>query len=1203
MKTVLTLLILLSCIRPSGSLCAREIQYVQNNVSSDTLDPLAIAHQYIDAHLKDWGLTGPDVADMTISDRYSDKSSGITRIYFLQRYKGIPVHNAILNVCLTKEGKIYFATSRFVGDLANKINSITPVLHPEEAIIHLASNFGIAAIEMQRKPSIKVSQYVFENSAIANEDITAELMYQPYHGKLFLSWDIYYSPLGTHDGWSVRVDALTGEVLNKNNQTSYCTITENSFRRGVDDCIDAENTKAFTTNVNPVQPVKDTPSSGAQYNVWPAPFEGPDQGPRTLVVNPSDSLASPYGWHDTDGQVGPEYTITDGNNVFAYQDTTNSGFSWHDEPDGGPELNFDFPFDPNQDAGQNINAGVVNLFYWLNYMHDFSYHFGFDEAAGNFQKNNYGRGGLGNDFIWAVAQSGSATDTVFNNAEYFNRNEGKSPTIFMYDFYDFPSYLLVNEPIGIKGKYYTNVPSAGWGDGTYVTDVPVTAEVVLVNDGVESPSTADACQDILNASELVGKIAMIDRGACQFGYKALQAQNAGAIGVIICSADNKAYNMAAGPDAPNVHIPVISVPLKIAKTLREYVGHGLKVTIVNPGQQGPNRLDSDLQGSIIAHEFGHGISDRLAGGPDKICLDNAEQMKEGWSDFFALGTTVQPGDNGTTRRGIATYVLKESPGDNGLRRFSYSTDMNVSPLTYGDVAINQEIHEIGEVWANMLWDMYWALADQYGWSANPYDESSGNYKAIRLVVDGLKNVACDPGFVDARNAIMAADEALYNGDDICLLWSVFARRGLGYSADQGSSEDAGDQVEAFDLPPACSHSIIITKSVTDFIQPGEDIQVSIHVGNYKDEIATHVVVKDIIPDGTTFMANSANYTAIQQGQDLLFELGNLNPGEIDTIIYKLHTSSESWSKRIFLDNVANVNDTTWTAYTIGSAAANNWTINDSVPAHSGSFSWTTKEIPDKSQQALMLNPDVYAFHVDGEHPVLRFYHRYQTQAGMNGGLVEVRELGETDWHQLGEDMIRNGYKRSLDYRTFISTGLKAFSGDGGDDFHATYVDLSSWLGKDIQVRFRFGTIANTHNGMGWSIDDIEFMDMLSYNEETCVTSDQGDDECTTAPEGGTIVESREDPVSATNEVLHEINFKIYPNPASDLITIAMSSEQQEDATVTLLTLDGVQLFAKTISINGSDFISLNIGDVPSGIYLVKVCNKEGQRVQKLIIQR
>ena len=51
------------------------------------------------------------------------------------------------------------------------------------------------------------------------------------------------------------------------------------------------------------------------YNVFAIPKENPDDGPRTLEVDPAVAPASPFGWHDTNGIAGAEFTITRGNNV------------------------------------------------------------------------------------------------------------------------------------------------------------------------------------------------------------------------------------------------------------------------------------------------------------------------------------------------------------------------------------------------------------------------------------------------------------------------------------------------------------------------------------------------------------------------------------------------------------------------------------------------------------------------------------------------------------------------------------------------------------------------------------------------------------------------------------------------------------------------------------------------------------------------
>ena len=113
-------------------------------------------------------------------------------------------------------------------------------------------------------------------------------------------------------------------------------------------------------------------------------------------------------------------------------------------------------------------------------------------------------------------------------------------------------------------------------------------------------------------------------------------------------------------------------------------------------------------------------------------------------------------------------------------------------------------HGVGHAWAATLWDLNWDLVDKHGFSPNLYTEwdAAGNTRALQYVMDGMSIQGCRPGFVDGRNGIIAAAEAV-GGEDTCNVWATFARRGLGYSAIQGASADRNDNVEAFDVPPTC----------------------------------------------------------------------------------------------------------------------------------------------------------------------------------------------------------------------------------------------------------------------------------------------------------------------------------------------------------------------------------------------------------------
>ena len=217
--------------------------------------------------------------------------------------------------------------------------------------------------------------------------------------------------------------------------------------------------------------------------------------------------------------------------------------------------------------------------------------------------------------------------------------------------------------------------------------------------------------------------------------------------------------------------------------------------------------DGDFDNLVIVHEYGHGISNRLTGGPNTTgCLSNQEQMGEGWSDWYGVVMTIEPGDTGTDPRGVGTYLFNQGAGGAGIRPFPYNTDIAANPQTYDDIKTASVPHGVGSVWCTMLWEMTWALIDEHGFDNDIYNfagdvnQDGGNVQAMALVTEAMRLQPCSPGFVDGRDAILAADLAIYGGANECLIWDAFAKRGLGVSADQGSSGSRSDGTEAFDTP-------------------------------------------------------------------------------------------------------------------------------------------------------------------------------------------------------------------------------------------------------------------------------------------------------------------------------------------------------------------------------------------------------------------
>ncbi|MCF8245723.1 MAG: T9SS-dependent M36 family metallopeptidase [Saprospiraceae bacterium] len=1157
--------------------------------------PVDIATAHVNSHYAEWGLTAQDIDGMTVSDQYTDPTTGIARVFFMQRYQGIPVYNAIQNISITADGKVFHVGKRFVPNLSTKVNNTIPVLDAEAAVVKLMQHLDIPYAPIRLIGQDDKGSFVFEKGTVAQENIKARLSFQQYGSVVLLAWDISLVPVKSSDMWSCRVDAVTGDLLDKANWTVYCKVDHTAFMHTEKNCdaVANHNHKSVTSSFN-------TAAAGS-YNVWPSPVESPIHGTRQMVVDPHDLTASPHGWHDTNGQAGPEYTITRGNNVHAYEDSGDTNGSIDNEPDGGPSLVFDFPYDALNEPVTYTNAAVVNLFYWNNIMHDLSYSYGMTEAAGAFQSNNYGNGGAGNDFVNAEAQDGGGT----NNANFSTPADGGNGRMQMYlwDGGQVGEVFNVLEPASVAGGYSSVQPATGWGVGAYASQAGVTAEVAIVQDALANDLFSDACEEILNVTELTGKIALIDRGGCEFGFKALAAQNAGAVGVIICNFEDATIGMGGGAVGGQVEIPTIMMTSVNCQTIRQFAGNGLVASIKLPDlPMGPAQLDGDLDNGIVAHEYGHGISNRLTGGPGQAgCLSNAEQMGEGWSDWFSMITTVEAGDTGTDKRGVGTYAIAEPANGGGIRRYPYSTDMAVNPLTYADVATNQEVHALGEVWTAMVWDLYWAFVDEYGWNADLYHGTGGNNMAIRLVYDGMKNQPCNPGFLDGRDGIIAADLAINNGVNKCMIWKVFARRGAGLSALQGSSGNAGDQVEAFDIPCECRDELTVTKSVTDFINPGDDIQVTVNVSNCKLETRTNVIVSDHLPDGTSFKAGSANVPATVTGNTLTLQVGDIDFEQTKTITYTLTTDPGKYSIRYFLDDVpdADAEDNWNIDFEANAPSINIFEIQD-VSFNSPEFAWAAPEILTESRAILEL---ITPWTVVGNRPVLRFYHAFDTEAGVDAGFIEVKRPNENSFVKVADKMLRNGYTGGVSYgEAFVIPNLEGWSGTSNGEFISTYVDMSDWAGGDVVFRFRFGTndgIAGAGDNPGWTVDDIEFMDMLNYNGEVCVTTAQGDNECVIAPEEGTIVESQF--FSSTVETLADMTMTVFPNPARDMLNISLTAESQKDVNLSLLTIDGRVMMERKANVLGNGHFELNVSQLPAGFYLVKVATEEGVMVTKVVV--
>ena len=755
------------------------------------------------------GLSQTDIANSRVSDAYIDKVSGATMVYLQQTYKGIDVFNSIQTLA--------FRNDKLVAKSGNRIPQIEAMINTKEAKASLAAMDAVkaAAIHLKLSPAFsraarQITPQLFEfgDLGISSVNIKSKLIWLPDETShtAVLSWQVELQPKGSADYWLVNVDAKKGNVISKINLNIACDWTHAKNPYKVNDVLafkDITTADALSSlNVN-----------SARYRVIPFPAESPIHpgGAPAVKQNPwqlagAGNDATILQWNSNGITT---FDSTRGNNVLAQEDRNGNNGSGRGAVSRTPLPDLTFTFNPNfsKPPTTNVNQrfAITNLFYWNNIMHDISYQYGFDEAAGNFQDNNLGRGGAGDDYVFADAQDGSGT----NNANFSTPPDGSNPRMQMFLFNAVPTFI-VNQPSSISGSKVST--ESDFSTKNKIADKgTITANVVLYNDNA-SGSTHEACSPAANPGALSGKIALIDRGTCGFTDKVKNAQNAGAIAAIVVDNVPGEYPIIMGGTDNTITIPAVMVSFETGDTMKQVLNSGTLNVTLKTGVQ----LDGDIDNGVVSHEYTHGISNRLTGGPSNTsCLNNKEQMGEGWSDYMALMVTTDWSkatvNDGPKARPMGTYVLGQGTDGPGIRYYPYSTDMSVNPWTYDSMKLSTRFsnnlflwdpHVVGEVWCNMLWNMTWEIIKQSGIKPNIYRAraNGGNIIALNLVITGMKLQPCSPGFVDGRDAILKADTLLYGGVHSKAIWHAFASRGLGVNASQGSSNNIKDGVADYTEP-------------------------------------------------------------------------------------------------------------------------------------------------------------------------------------------------------------------------------------------------------------------------------------------------------------------------------------------------------------------------------------------------------------------
>ena len=909
------------------------------------------------------------------------------------------------------------------------------------------------------------------------------------------------------------VSAIDGQVLFEKNQVAS----------------DAFTYRVWADSAAPYKPW-DSPA-GNDYT--PHPTRMADGKAPGVVASQLVTLQSAPFNTKGDPWLPADATNLDGNNTFVYADlAAPTGFGPGDlRINASAPKTFDFAIDPAADTtAASAAAAGTHLFYVLNFMHDYFYDAGWNEISGNPQRDNLGRGGIGSDAINAEAQDYNG----LNNANASTQADGAPPRIQMYLFTPAAGTGTINAPADLAGKQTIGV--ASYNPKSY----DVTADLVLVDDGV-APGSDGCTTPFTNAAALAGKIALIDRGSCNFVLKSKNAQLNGAVAAVLVN--NRAMEGVISPDDtdPTITIPTIGISKEDGDKIKAKLMAGTAVNLRISGLR--STRDGSLDSGIVAHEWGHILSNRLIGDASGLSNLQGNGMGEGWSDFVAQLTLVRPedvtapgGSNWTGAYPVGSWAMNVSPSNiwyEGIRRYPYSADLAINPLTFqhiqdgtalpttpppsfgADGGSNSEVHNTGEVWAAMLWDCYVALLRDTA----RYTFDQANLRMRQYLVASLKLTPSAPTMLEARDAVLAAALAT-DQKDYELFWAAFARRGMGVGAlapESGSQDNVGvtesytvgsgisvERIELSDSGPgSCDHD--------GALDNGETGKVRVTVRN---------VGVTSIPSGEVKL--TASVPSVTFGSNGTIAVPPLRPLESVTLTLDVTMADAADLQKYDVTAVATVpNSVSVTPATYTTQLLGNYddvpqtsaieTANSRLPLWVASnisknpnlTKWGRTELaygegvfhgPDEDGLAdrLLTSPPLQVAAAGSLSFTIK--HRYDFETDYrkmppdyyDGARVELSDDGGKTWQDLGPKITMNGYDGTVltlpPPNSNPLAGELAYAGQSADyidmngapGYITSTVDLgTTYQGKTVQVRFRVGTDPGSGAG-GWDLDEIAF---------------------------------------------------------------------------------------------------------------------------------
>lgn len=1000
-----------------------------------------------------------------------DTGAGGIIVRFEQRHRGLPVWGVRQNVLLSRSGDVVAIGGRLSRHARDPAGEPEPAfsLTYRDAIRYALADLGVAVGSSGL--TREASRAGFERFGLQEPagdvqlrvPIRIKRAFQPLPSGLEPAYVVEsFLRRGASPGASKRflqiVSAETGRVFDR---------------------IPMEHHDSFVYRVWADDAGVPYGSPHGQMNIPNVGAEATPQPSTTITVEGKNGPGDPW--------LPAGATETEGNSVVVYDAA--SGERGQASGPGAFDWTYDHALGGYSNATQ-LNAAFTQAFVTLNTLHDLFYELGFDEQAGNGQKDNYGRGGEQGDPILVESQELALS----GNAKISPALDGESPVLEAQLGPDPAGELtLVGiEPEAVAGAH----PGFALA---FPEKFDVTAELVQADDG--EGTIDDGCQPLVG--DVAGKIALVAYTplSCDEDAVMKNVESAGAAGAVLAFLDED-YPMWSFLGPQNT-TPAVFCGHSTGQALLAALATGT-VTVRIVSQNTGNR-PSVLDSSVVAHEYGHHLHVRLAG---VLGSSQTRAVSEGLSDIVSLVTvTVREQDalvpgNEAFQGAYAVFPwVSYQPA--GLRRYQYSTDMSINGLTFahlGDKALPANAtafsasadHNGGELLAAAVWECYAALLN-----AHAFGEARG--RMLAYLVASLKLHPADATFIEVRDALLMAIKAAGEAEDLERCWTGFAKRGMGSGAvpPLRYAQSFANVEESFDAAGELRFGGLEVSDdegcdADGFLDAGERGSLQVGVTNGSGRAVSNVTVQVDLVDTTSgepakglaldgggswstpelgaFDAATAVFAVEVAGgvQDLSKVEVRLSATGDDGVVGQLAAPivvHADRSEEGALTDDVDGDETWWTIAgthaweRVAEGAGKRWHGVD--PEEHSDFSLISP--------ALMTHPTA-DFVVTLEHA---FEFEFDGTYAYDGGVIEVSDDGGQTWRDVTELGADPGYSATL-AGVHALEGRAGFGGtsEGYPELRALVLDFGTAIAdREVHLRFRIASDADA-GGAGWALDNV-----------------------------------------------------------------------------------------------------------------------------------